>query len=139
MVYLFHRLGRILFNRRNQNSVLLFRECNFGIRLISGFVVRRATRRVPHVKDDLFPLPEHLISSRFLWISCCSDLIFLCCVLFTDVCRLVVFAMTLQINFRFVSLNISLLNYKMKDINVYDLYIAVFFDKLDLPNLKKPG
>ena len=48
-----------------------------------------ATRRVPHVEQDLLTLPE--ITPSFWWGTCCLFFSFLCCVMCTIVCLFVFF------------------------------------------------
>ena len=54
-----------------------FTNVTYQIRIITGFVLTCATRRVPHLEQDLLTLPEHLSSPQcFLWGSYCSMLCF---------------------------------------------------------------
>jgi hypothetical protein len=53
--------------------------------LITRFVAR-ITRRVEHVEQELFTHPEHLISTHFQWVSCCSIFSFLYNILQIVVC-----------------------------------------------------
>ena len=64
----------------------------YRIRLLTGFVITWATRRVPHVEHDLLTLLEHLRSPpSFWWGSGCLFFSFLCGVMCTIVCLFVLF------------------------------------------------
>ena len=60
--------------------------------LFTGFVITWATRRVPHLKQDLITLPEHLRSPlAFGGVRVAKVFSFLCCVLCTTICLFVFF------------------------------------------------
>ena len=69
-------------------SPSLFMNVIYRIRLFTGFVITRATRRVPHVEQDLLTLPEHLrsplvfLGGFVLFILQLPMLCHVCCCLF---------------------------------------------------------
>ena len=71
-----------------------------------------ATRRVPHVEQDLLTLPKHLRSPQILWWgSCCLVFSFMCNVLCTIICRLYFLAMVLLVYFRSMSVTVPLVSF----------------------------
>ena len=81
--------------------------------LFTKFVITKATRRVPHVEQDLLTLPEHLRSPLvFKWGSCCLFFSFLWCIMCAVVCLSFSFlAMALSVCFRFMSLTVPLVSF----------------------------
>lgn len=65
--YLFHTWRQVYSNRRNNNLPFIPQmHLTYQIKLITGFILTWAIRRVPYVKEQNLTLPEHLRSSLFL-------------------------------------------------------------------------
>ena len=82
----------------------------YRIWIFTGFVITQATRRVPHVTQDLLTLPEHLvfdgvrvIYSLVFYVVSCGLLIV--CLSFSFL------AMALSVCFRFTSLTVPLVSF----------------------------
>lgn len=89
--YLFHKWRRICSNCRNRNAVLFSSHVTYRIKLVTEFVLSRATQKVPRVGHDLLTIPGHLIeiSPVFGGFSV-AQTYFLCCVSYNVVCLLIV-------------------------------------------------
>ena len=74
----------------------------YRIRLLTGFVITLATRRVPHVEQDLLTLPEHMRSPlAFGWVHVAYSLVFyvVSCVLLFVCLSFLYLAMALSVFF----------------------------------------
>ena len=86
----------------------------YRIRLFTGLVITLATRRVPHVEQDLLTLPEYLRSSLvFGGIRVAYSLVFyvVSCVLLFFCLSFSFLAMALSVYFRFMSLTAPLVSF----------------------------
>ena len=91
-----------------------FMNVTYRIRLFTGFVITQATRRVPHVEQDLLTLPEHLISPLvFGGVRVVYSLVFyvVSCVLLFVCLSFSFLAMALSVYFRFLSLTVPLVSF----------------------------
>ena len=91
-----------------------FINVTYRIRLFTGFVISSATRRMPHLQQDLLTLPEHLRSplvfGRVRVVYSLVSYVVSCVLLF--VCLSYSFlTMALSVYFRFMSVTVPLVSF----------------------------